>query len=205
MKYRSIKKGESIDSFLGSLVNNMLQEKTKKRSIKPTVKKVGDQKSSNVNSAEIGRQKGGPQYKMAPDDVEALQAVPEMADIIDKLNAVRSGRSLKDEKIKDAFDEYYDGLDDEEKIALFAFLKGLAQVTSGKIDGDAAVEPDTAPSPGIEMSRMSSAKPDDKKPEKKKKKVKPHVIPHAEKPKPRTSFDSEEEDTSAPLPVKPVR
>lgn len=153
---------------------------------------------ASPDTAEIGRQMGGPQKKQADDDVEALKAVPGMSDVVDKLNAVRSGRSFKDEDVKNAFGEYYEGLDDEEKVALFAFLKGIAQVTSGEVSGEEAVEPDTTPSPGIEMKRKGAGEPQQRS-------LKPNVIKKPAEPEPRQGEGDREEDTTSPVPVQPKR
>jgi hypothetical protein len=118
-----------------------------------------------------------------------------MDDVVGKLNAVRSGKSFKDGEVKGAFEEYFSGLDDEEKIALFAFLKGIAQVTSGEVSGDQAVEPDTAPSPGIEMQKKTADQDQQRS-------IKPNVIKGPDVPKSEYADEAGEEDTSPPVPVQ---
>lgn len=167
---------------------------------------------ASPDTAEIGRQMGGPQKKVASDDVEALKTVPELGDIVDKLNAVRSGKSLKDEDIRGAFEKYVGGLDAEEKIALFAFLKGIAQVTSGEVSGEEAVEPDTAPTPGIEMKKSDEPGPSadpsgqtQQQGDKKVRSIKPNVVGKRDNPESPYVGDEPAEDTTGPMPVQAKR
>ena len=53
--------------------------------------------------------------------------------IRDKIDSIRSGRSLKDSATKNALKDYFQKLNGPERIALFAFLTGI-----DKILGDAA-------------------------------------------------------------------
>jgi hypothetical protein len=106
--------------------------------------------------------------------------------IIDKLNTIRSGKSFRDAEIKSSLQEYIDSLKKPEKIALFAFLKGIAQIVTGEIIGDAAVEP-SDPAPAISMKKATV-----------KKVIKPTII------KKRASEEGEE-DTSPPAPIKPKK
>ncbi len=66
---------------------------------------------------------------------------PTIKKVIDQLNALRAGRSLKDEEVKTQLERYYEGLDDTEKEAMYAYFKGIAQILSGQVDGGAAEEP----------------------------------------------------------------
>ena len=63
------------------------------------------------------------------------------SEIIDKLNIMRSGKSLKDEEVRNQIESYVEGLDTGARQMLFVALSGLAQVMSGDIDGEEAVNP----------------------------------------------------------------
>ena len=52
--------------------------------------------------------------------------------IIDKLNIIRSGKSLKEKESKNNLKDYFQKLNGAERIALFAFLSGLAKVLGGE-------------------------------------------------------------------------
>ena len=127
------------------------------------------------------------------DEKETLKSGDINADeVIEKLNTIRAGKSFKDEKIKTAMESYVGDLDDAEKTALFAFLKGIAQIVGGEVEGKEALEPSDKPA-NVKM---------EKKPSSQKVTIKPNVIkkPSAgEKPKERASKSPE--DTTPPAPI----
>lgn len=82
---------------------------------------------------------GTDQDQTANDQEEG--GVPTIKNVIDQLNALRSGRSLKDAEVKTELERYFEGLEDSEKEAMHAYFKGVAQILSGQVDGGAAEEP----------------------------------------------------------------
>ena len=62
-------------------------------------------------------------------------------DIIDKLNIVRSGRSTKDSDVKREMEEYIAQFNEDEKMALLAFLEGLGQILTSGVDSADAADP----------------------------------------------------------------
>ncbi|HIF41996.1 MAG TPA: hypothetical protein EYQ74_12960, partial [Planctomycetes bacterium] len=77
------------------------------------------------------------------DDTEA---VPSGEDITfymlrDKLNVIRSGKSLKDADVKGDLQEYVDRLEDIEKEALYIFLDSIGKIMLDEISGSEAEEP----------------------------------------------------------------
>ena len=66
---------------------------------------------------------------------------PTIGVLIDKLNALRGGRSLKDPDVKKSFGQYLDGLTTQEKQSLLVFLTGIAQVLAGSAEGTEALDP----------------------------------------------------------------
>jgi hypothetical protein len=127
------------------------------------------------------------------DEKETLKSGDINADeVIEKLNTIRAGKSFKDQNIKTAMESYVGDLDDAEKTALFAFLKGIAQIVGGEVEGKEALEPSDKPA-NVKM---------EKKPSSQKVTIKPNVIkkPSAgEKPKERASKSLE--DTTPPAPI----
>lgn len=107
-------------------------------------------------------------------------------DIVEKLNAIRAGRSFKDESIATELNKYFAGLDSAERVALFAYLKGIQEIVSGVGTGEAAAEP-SDPSPGVEMKR---------EPKSQAVHIKPNVIRKSS-----TTPTKSVEDTSAPTPA----
>jgi len=201
-----------------------------------------------------------PSDELSPDSSDEDNEIMEKGevetdDIIEKLNTIRSGRSFKDSSVKDELEQYVDELDTAEKTALFALLKGIAQIVTKEISGNDATEP-SDDSPNIEMTKSniddsggeeggdddfdfgdeSSSDSDEEsdnsedelggdfdlddesnsedesepvskpkaksKPKRRSVKIKPTVIrkssPSAK------SFRDDEEDTEAPMPIKPV-
>lgn len=68
--------------------------------------------------------------------------------IIDKFNTIRAGRSFKDKSIKQQMMTYFEKLSDEEKLSLYAFLKGISQIVSGEFTGYDPVKPSDVPPGG---------------------------------------------------------
>ena len=132
--------------------------------------------------------------KTMDDETEKLeQGDIEPKDVIDKLNAIRSGKSFKDDQVNAAMDEYVGSLSKAEKTALLAFLKGIAQIVTGEVPGAEATEPDSKPA-HVSM---------EKGPEKQKTKhIEPNVIKGAA---PKAKPKSGTEDTSGPVPITPKK
>lgn len=72
---------------------------------------------------------------------QAPQQPITVEDIIDKLNIVRSGRSTKDGDVKREMEEYIAQFNEDEKMALLAFLEGLGQILTSGVDSADAVDP----------------------------------------------------------------
>jgi hypothetical protein len=66
---------------------------------------------------------------------------PTVGALIDKLNALRGGRSLKDPEVKKSFNQYLEGLTMQERQSLLVFLTGIAQILAGTEEGTAALDP----------------------------------------------------------------
>jgi hypothetical protein len=115
-------------------------------------------------------------------------------DIIGKLNAIRSGRSFKDEDISNKLQSYINDMTKAEKTALFAFLKGVLQIVSGEFEAEKAVEPESAPA-NIEITKKGG---------KSKVTLKPIVIKKPEGSK-EEKKKKPAEDTAGPVPITPKK
>jgi hypothetical protein len=69
-----------------------------------------------------------------------LQA-PTVGAVIDKLNALRGGKSLKDPEVKKSFSQYFKNLTKTERTSLLAFLTGMSQILAGVSSGAEALDP----------------------------------------------------------------
>ena len=86
------------------------------------------------------------------------EAVPRGEDITfymlrDKLNVIRSGKSLKDVDVKGDLQEYVDRLEDVEKEALYIFLDSIGKIMLDEVSGTEAEEP----SGDIEMQHSDNS------------------------------------------------
>jgi hypothetical protein len=107
--------------------------------------------------------------------------------VIEKLNFIRSGKSFRDDKVKSALQTYFEELEVSERVALFSFLKGLAQIVTQEIPGEEALAPKDDPAL-ISMKKNNKSN---------KVVIKPKIT-KAGKP-------SEEEDATGPAPIVPKK
>lgn len=117
----------------------------KEETIKANVKK--DQSTANISGQAKTPGDIIDQQKLQSGDIE-------LEDIIDKINALRAGHSLKDKEIALSLEEYFTGLDVAEKTALFTYMKALSEIVSGIKPGSSAVEPDDN-DPDVEMKKQN--------------------------------------------------
>ena len=159
-------------------------------------KKSADDSSTKEKDVDDSEKESEPDSKEEPepsDDAESAddQSVVNVTFtmIRDKLNTIRSGRSLRDRDIKDELKSYVMKLDGEERGALHAFLDGIGQILTAGIESEEAQEPSDDPY-DIEMEKRDEPKVDE--PKTTKKSVKKPV----DRKKQRSL-----EDTTAPIQV----
>lgn len=114
-------------------------------------------------------------------------------DIVDKLNSIRSGRSFHDSAVSSSMEEYIDSLSKAEKVALMAFLKGIAQIVTGEIPAQNAADPSDRPA-DVQMDKSNEPKTVHKK---------PNVIKGGGGGGSKKGGGAE--DTTAPTPITPKR
>lgn len=131
----------SLQKIVDETFKTILSEVT----FKPKVTK--DPKTANLSG----------QAKL-PGDEEAQQKMESgdihLEDIVDQINAIRAGHSLKDPEIAVSLEKYVTDLDIAEKTALFAYLKGIVEIVSRQKTPEIAVEP-SDPDPAIEMEKQN--------------------------------------------------
>jgi len=66
---------------------------------------------------------------------------PSPSAVIDKLNALRGGKSLKDAAVRKSFEQYFGALGHSEKESLLVYLTAIAQILAGVTSGADAIEP----------------------------------------------------------------
>ncbi len=130
--------------------------------------------------------------KTMDDETEKLkQGDIKPRDITDKLNSIRSGKSFKDSYVSQAMDEYIGSLSKAEKVALMAFLKGIAQIVTGEVPAKNASDPGDKPA-DIQMDKTNEPETFHKQ---------PNIIKGQSKPSSGGSKKAPAEDTSAPAPI----
>jgi len=147
----TFKSGKKLESFL-----RMLAEESINKVYEDAL--IGeDAEEEPTQSAEETEQEEEPEEKETDlDDETAVkkedetEAIPAGEDITfymlrDKLNVIRSGKSLKDAGVKADLQAYIDRLDDIEKEALYTFLDSIGKVMIDIISGTQALEPSDDP------------------------------------------------------------
>lgn len=114
--------------------------------------------------------------------------------VIEKLNTIRSGKSFKDDQIRASLEQYFKSLKSPERVALLAFLKGIAQIVTGEVVGDKAVEP-SDPAPSVTMKKADYRRV-----------IKPVIIKKSTKKEQGKSAAAGEDVTPpTPAPIKPKK
>jgi len=179
------------DSVKSKLYKNAIEEKERQSSLREedddlfggdeSGKGESDKEEMPTSSKTVDAEK----EKLKKGDVETK-------DIVNKLNLIRAGRSFKDDDISSKLDEYVNSLSKAEKVALLAFLKGLAQIVTGEVEAHAASEPGSDPA-DVKMKKGET---------KKEKSIKPNVIKGPTK----TEKKPSKEDTTGPsAPITPTK
>jgi hypothetical protein len=126
------------------------------------------------------------------------EGVATLDNVIEQLNTLRAGRSLKDQNVRGELERYYQGLDNSEKEAMHAYLKGIAQILSGQIDAAIAEEPKNH---GVDTQNNG----------KRTKTIKPNIVrnqsvaPVKNANTAPTVSKSSVENTAAPAPIVPKK
>lgn len=203
-----LKTGASLGTFLDGVIKETVKSALAQRALREKEKQAqvsgntrgGTDNSSGGDGGDTdlfdARNSGGGEEATSPktmdDETEKLKKGDvELRDIVDKLNAIRSGKSFKDDKVKSSMEEYVGNLSKAEKTALLAFLKGIAQIVTGEVSGQQAIDPSADPA-RIEMEKGQKQK---------MKHIEPNVIKVAS-PKLRVQGN---EDTSGPVPITPKK
>lgn len=167
--FKTITKGDGEDNASGSPLGSL--EKKPERGVK------SDDDSVDADDESSGRVGGEDRVTFTM--------------IRDKLNTIRSGRSLRDKDIRAELKNYIMRLDPDERIALHAFLDGIGQILTAGLSAKDVKEPSEDPY-DIKMSRYTKGTKDEDE-EEPKGAVRRPVI----RSKQRRSI----EDTTAPIKV----
>ena len=109
------------DESLSNMKEKLEQEKQKKKSKDRNALYNTKESDNSGDEAEEGSAKP---VKIKHEKVPDINA----QSIADKVNAIRAGKSLKDKETMSSLKAYFEKLNGQERIALFAFLAGLEKV-----------------------------------------------------------------------------
>jgi hypothetical protein len=178
MKQQTLK---NIDSYIANVIKESVKSALQKRSLLEQEK--SEEKQDNSGEAPFEEKEKLKKGEITVDD------------IVEKLNSIRAGKSFKDEEISASLEKYFNDLEEEEKVALFAFLKGISQIVTGEFEPDVAFEPSDAPAK-IEMKKKGGPA---------KRTIKPLVIKAPQKEAEKKEKAKSSEDTSGPVPITPKK
>ena len=125
---------------------------TSKPSKKPEIQDEEDDELFGGKPEKSDKKKEEPaEEKPKPEKKDEERPKPDAPDKItftmikDKVNTIRSGRSLRDDEIRGELKDYFNELTGDEQEALFAFLDGISQVLTAGIEGEEATDPSKSP------------------------------------------------------------
>ena len=144
-----------------------------------------------------------PAEEEAQDDQATEPAPSSLGSSLDTLmqsiNSVRAGKSLKDSSIASQLQVYYDRLAEEERNVFALFMRELAKILSGAVDGTSAADPSDPPPQGLDVDIVAKGKEAPEAPEPEPEQAaQPEEAPAAEEEQ---EDPADEEDTSPPIRV----
>jgi len=140
-------------------------------------KDVQDKKSKEMKDfkapPDSGKKKSDEEVDEAEDEESPVQTPEEAdksvkaSDIVDLLGRMRSGQSLKDEKVRKDFQEYFNGLGGAERLAMKAFMAAITDIVAGENSGSDIKDEPTPEDLGVDMEVEDKPKKKVKKKSKK--------------------------------------
>lgn len=167
----------NVDKILAELINDKeiaaLLGEDSQADIKEKIKQKQQEKARKSRQEKLKGAKNAGKDELeeegAPDENEkpAKLKVDNLPDITpeqvaDKINILRAGKSLKDKQTMQNLAQYFQRLNGPERIALYAFLQGLAKVLGGK-DGEQVKTPASKPY-DVDMDREKKSSKVSKEP-----------------------------------------
>jgi len=144
-----------------------------------------------------------PAEEEAQDDQATEPAPSSLGSSLDTLmqsiNSVRAGKSLKDSSIASQLQVYYDRLAEEERNVFALFMRELAKILSGAVDGTTAADPSDPPPQGLDVDIVAKGEEAPEAPDAEpEQSAQPEEAPEAEEAQ---EDPADEEDTSPPIRV----
>ena len=168
---------QAFKEKIGHLVENEEERARQKqtaddiKSLGSSKKKKGDlEEADDEDSAEdkevsakaaLGKEQEEDNFDDVPTAVMPTSddmAEADIGQVINMLNMLRSGKSTKDEQVKDALTDYYNALTPGDRQALFVLMSGLTQIMTSGVEGKSAPAPSKV---GIKINAKQKQKDDE--------------------------------------------
>jgi len=116
--------------------------------------------------------------------------------VVQAVNQLRAGKSLRDSSIKQQAQIYYDKLSEDERTTLLVFLNALSDIIAGQINGKDAQDPGDPP-----LSISISSEDGEAEEEAPEEESEETMTPEEESEEKMTPEEPSEEDTTPPIKV----
>ena len=137
------------------IVSQEAYKKSLRESDDPFVEKYkSDLKNDRKKYGPLDEVEEEPEEEMTPDE-EPVEAVPEPEEeeikqvsydsVKSAINNLRAGKSLKIPDLEQSMRDYYDKLDEKERLVLYTFLEELSKILNMTISGEEAQDIDKPP------------------------------------------------------------
>ena len=153
-----------------------------------------DEESAEEPAEEPAEQPGeAPEEPESSSDSGAVGA--SFDSVVQAVNNLRAGKSLRDSSIKQQAQVYYDKLSEDERTTLLVFLNALSDIIAGQVDGKDAQDPSDPPSSiKITSGEESVEASQDSQPSEEDEETKEDTIEDSPE-------ETSEEDTTPPIKV----
>ena len=143
----SIKKAKSsLNENTDPVQKNYLEGlKSAENNLNVNLSKLSEAEDEEENQGEGDSAKITDEETIEKEEITSEKFGTSFDSVVKSINTLRAGRSTKDKEIKDSLFNYYDRLSESERKILHIFLKQLASILQGAIDGEEAVDPSDPP------------------------------------------------------------
>tara|TARA_Y100000310_G_scaffold342780_1_gene447398 strand:- start:2059 stop:2754 length:696 start_codon:yes stop_codon:yes gene_type:complete len=154
--------GDAVGDIFSHLITE--DEKKNQKSISKEIEDLNLRAETDKEVVQDEQESDPPEEKKVTDTsspkvkAQKLPSGMEPDDVAEMINIIRAGKSLKDGEVRERFDIWWDLLSPPEKIALKAFLDGIAQITTTDVTAEDASKPSASPY-NVEMNSSSRQSP----------------------------------------------
>ena len=160
------------DPFLTEALSDSDQEQSRQDDMTSRLSNLSRaRKSGNIivdEEEEEGAEPGEKEDVQGKEDAEKkanihMPSEIKFQDIRKLIDQVRSGKSLKDKETKLELVDYYEELDEPERISLYKFLFAISAILTKDVDGDAVAGPSTGKGKVVSKAKTKVQAPDPNK------------------------------------------